>query len=151
MCHISPSETLPSWGTCSLSFFQISRIQAELMERTKQICCWKHHHRLRRVPVWGRNQEPSLDLCPSNCDASGKYPSAGMLIVVACSVKLLWACENCENAKMSLKISVTLELRGSYFLHNTKPQNFMAKSPLQAHNFSLRFNKSHDGSISSLQ
>ena len=34
-------------------------------------------------------RSPSLDFCPSKCEANGNYPSAGMQIVVAYSVKLL--------------------------------------------------------------
>jgi len=58
MRHIGTYEMLPSWAVCSGSFFQISRVQAELTERTKQIHCRKHHCRLKLVPVWSRIRSP---------------------------------------------------------------------------------------------
>lgn len=32
---------------------------------------------------------PSLGFCPGKCEVNGSYPSAGMQVVVACSMKLL--------------------------------------------------------------
>lgn len=46
ICNIVTYETLQSWTICSSSFFQITRIQSELTERTKQICCWKYQTRI---------------------------------------------------------------------------------------------------------